>query len=100
MISTSHAVASGVGLKLLHEGGNAVDAAIGAAAVLNIAEPHMTGIGGDCFAMIGSLDKGVITAMNGSGRTPQAAKLETIEPDEEGRVPRHSVNAITIPGGR
>ena len=98
MISTSHAVASGVGLKLLHEGGNAVDAAIGAAAVLNIAEPHMTGIGGDCFAMIGSLDKGVLTAMNGSGRTPQAAKSEPIEPDEEGRVPRHSVNAITIPG--
>ena len=98
MVSTSHAVASGVGLKLLHAGGNAVDAAIGAAAVLNIAEPHMTGIGGDCFAMIGSLDKGVITAMNGSGRAPQSAKIEAIEPDEEGRVPRHSVNAITIPG--
>ena len=96
-VATSSPQASLAALDVLRAGGNAVDAAITASAVLCITEPQMTGVGGDCFALIGTPD-GEVTGLNGSGRASmhadetwlKAAGLDEIAPD--------NVHAITVPG--
>ena len=67
-MATSHPLATRAGLRALERGGNAVDAALAAAAVLTVAEPTDNGIGGDAFALV--WDGGVLYGINGSGRSP------------------------------
>lgn len=98
MVATSHPLAAVEALDVLKAGGNAVDAAIAGAVLLGVCEPHMTGLGGDCFALIKPAGSDEVTALNGSGRAPAGldpaairdAGAETIEPDNPA--------AITVPG--
>src|SRR5213594_503069 len=76
MIATSQPLATAAGLAVLEHGGNAVDAAVTAAAVLNVTEPMMTGIGGDMFALVWSSKDRKLYGLNSSGR---AGRLMTRE---------------------
>jgi gamma-glutamyltranspeptidase/glutathione hydrolase len=97
MICTSHPAASTAGLAMLRSGGNAVDAAIAAIAVQAVVEPHMTGIGGDCFALF-SMGGAAPTSLDGSGRAPGAAKAEWYVERDIREIPPTSAHAVTIPG--
>src|SRR4029453_1993503 len=75
-ICTSQPLASAAGLRVLQQGGNAIDAAITAAAVLAVVEPTMNGVGGDLFAIVYDAKTKSIRAVNASGRAPAAARLD------------------------
>lgn len=96
-VATSHPLATATALQVLREGGNAVDAAIAASATLCVVEPHMTGIGGDCFAIIAEAD-GKVHALNGSGRAGSLAGLEHFDGRAERRIADTSAEAVTVPG--
>lgn len=99
MVATSQPLAVSAGLKILSQGGNAADAAIAAAAALNVTEPTSTGLGGDCFALYYEASSGQITALNGSGRAPANLSLERL--NKEGfsnELPQFHPYTITVPG--
>ena len=76
MVATQPTVGVEVGLDMLKRGGNAVDAAIAMAAVLNVTEPNMTGVGGDAFMMVYSAKTKKLEGLNASGRAPRALNLD------------------------
>jgi len=97
MAATSAPLATLAAVDVLRAGGNAIDAAVTASAVLCIVEPHMTGIGGDCFALIG-LPDGDVVGLNGSGRAPLAAGPDWLRSSGLTAIPRTSIHAVTVPG--
>jgi gamma-glutamyltranspeptidase/glutathione hydrolase len=97
MCATSHPLASLAAVEVLRKGGNALDAAITATALLCVIEPAMTGIGGDCFALIHKPGKGLI-ALNGSGRAPKAATPEHFAKAGIKSIEVTSPHAVTVPG--
>jgi gamma-glutamyltranspeptidase/glutathione hydrolase len=99
MVATSQPLAVAAGLEILSQGGNAADAAVATAAALNVTEPTSTGIGGDAFALYFQAESGQVTALNASGRAPQALTLERLE--KEGladELPPFHPYTITVPG--
>lgn len=98
MVATSNPLASQAGLRVLREGGNAADAAIAAAAMLNVTEPASTGVGGDCFALFYDAGTRQVTALNGSGRAPSALKLDDLLAQGMTEIPTISAHAVTVPG--
>jgi len=96
-VATSHPLATSAALEILLEGGNAVDAAIAAVAVQGVVEPHMTGIGGDCFAIVAEPD-GRMTGFNGSGATPKAATPEKYTELGISEFEPTSPHTVTVPG--
>jgi gamma-glutamyltranspeptidase/glutathione hydrolase len=99
MAATSQPLATYTALDVLRGGGNALDAAIAAAAVLGVVEPYSTSIGGDCFLFYHEAATDRLHALNGSGWAPQAAV-----PDAyfvrgcEGAIPATGILSVTVPG--
>ena len=98
LIATSQPLASAAGLKALQDGGNAVDAAVTAAAVLAVVEPSMTGIGGDLFAILYDAKAKTLRALNSSGRSPYGSTPAAFAKRNITSVPTTGVLSVTVPG--
>ena len=98
MAATSHPLGALVAIETLKAGGNAIDAAIAGALVLQMCEPQMTGIGGDCFALFQVPGEDGLRAMNGSGRAPAALTAQDIRSSGHETVPPGGVLPVTMPG--
>ena len=102
MVATSQPLATQIGLQVLKDGGNAIDAAIAANAALGLMEPTGNGIGGDLFAIIWHAKSQKLYGLNASGRSPQSltykklkAELATLERDD---IPPYGMLPISVPG--
>ncbi|MDC0625425.1 gamma-glutamyltransferase [Alphaproteobacteria bacterium] len=97
MVATSQPLSSEEAINILKLGGNAVDAAIAASAVLSVVEPGSTGIGGDCFTIIKMNNKKAIS-VNGSGINPMKANLQYFKENKINSIGLLSPHSVTIPG--
>jgi gamma-glutamyltranspeptidase/glutathione hydrolase len=95
---TSQPLASFAAAEVLRTGGNAVDAAVTAAALLGVVEPYATGIGGDCFMLIWSAAERRLHGLNGSGRAPRRATIARCAAAGGGAMPTHGMLPVTVPG--
>jgi gamma-glutamyltranspeptidase/glutathione hydrolase len=95
--ATSQPLATLAAVDVLKAGGTAADAAVTAVAVLGVVEPHMTGIGGDCFCIVSRPDKPV-WGYNGSGRAGAAARADTLIAQGVLSIGLDSIHAVTVPG--
>jgi gamma-glutamyltranspeptidase / glutathione hydrolase len=97
-IATSQPLATAAGLAVLQRGGNAIDAAVTAAAVLGLVEPHMTGMGGDLFALLWSAREHKLVGLNASGRSGSGMTREALTSRGQDAVPLFGAEPITVPG--
>jgi len=98
MVATSQPLAAQAGLKILQDGGNAFDAAVATAAVINVVEPEATGIGGDLFVIAWSAKDKKLIALNGSGRSAAAMSVDYFKKKGQARVPINGIDAAVVPG--
>ena len=98
VVATSQPLASQAGLAVLERGGNAIDAAVTAAAVLNVVEPFATGLGGDMFAILWSARQRRLIGINASGRSGSLMTREKLLRRGHKRMPFLGAEPITVPG--
>jgi len=102
MAATSQPLATQAALDILKKGGNAVDAAIAANAVLGVVEPMNNGIGGDLFAIIWDAKTKKLYGLNASGRSPKSLSfkmlLKILKKKGLKKIPTHGVLPISVPG--
>ena len=98
MIATGHPLASAAGLRVLTDGGNAVDAALAASGVLGVVQPMMSGLGGDTFIVLWRAAKGRAYALNGSGVGPYAATRDWFTARGHQQMPLRGMLSVSVPG--
>src|SRR5437868_8522729 len=98
IVAASQFLASQAGAKMLEAGGNAVDAAIAANAVLGLTQPYVNGMGGDLFAIVYEAKTGKVYGLNSSGWTPKALTIDYLHGKKIDKLDTRGVNAITVPG--
>lgn len=98
MAATPHPLATRTAIDVLQAGGNAMDAALAANAVLGVVEPAMTGIGGDCVILYAPKGGAEVIGFVGLGRAPQAATLDWYKQKRIDRAPTLSPHMVAVPG--
>ncbi len=98
MVATSQPLASYVGIEVLKNGGNAVDAAIAIAAMMNVCEPMMSGLGGDLFALVHWNRGKTLRGLNASGIQPKKLSLEYFQKKKRAAIPQDGFESINVPG--
>ncbi|MCF2949543.1 gamma-glutamyltransferase [Paraglaciecola aquimarina] len=98
MVATSQPLATQVALDILKQGGNAIDAAIAANAMLGLVEPTGSGIGGDLFAIVWDAESKQLYGLNASGRSPKSLTLEHFELEGLDKVPAFGPLPVSVPG--
>ena len=98
VVATPQPLASQAGLRVLQEGGNAVDAAVTALVMLSLVEPMMSGPGGDLFAILWSAKEGRLIGLNASGRAGSRMTLEELRRRGHERMPVAGAETVTVPG--
>ncbi len=96
MVATSQPLASQAGLKVLQQGGNAIDAAVATAASLTVVEPTSNGIGGDAFALVWT--KGKLYGLSANGPAPHSISIEKVKELGHRKMPKHGLIPVTVPG--
>src|SRR4029453_12976404 len=96
-IATSQPLATAAGLKVLQSGGNAIDAAVAAAAVLAVVEPTMNGAGGDLFAIVYAAKDKKVHGLNSSGRAGSLATLDEFKRRSVQRIPLRGELSVSVP---
>src|SRR4249919_1051625 len=98
VVATSQFLASQAGAKMLEAGGNAIDAAIAANAVLGVTQPYVNGMGGDLFAIVYEAKTGKVYGLNSSGWTPKALTIDYLKGKKVEKLDPRGIHAITVPG--
>ena len=98
MAATSHPLATQTAINVLKDGGNAIDAAIAANAVLGLVEPTGCGIGGDLFAIVWDAESKKLYGLNSSGPSPMAMNIDFIKEKGLDRMPAYGPLPVTVPG--
>ena len=98
MVASSQPLATLAGVRILMDGGNAIDAAMATAAVLGVVEPSSIGIGGDAFCLFYSAKEKAIKALDASGRSPHAVNLDFCRKSGFKEMPQRGIHSVTLPG--
>jgi gamma-glutamyltranspeptidase/glutathione hydrolase len=99
VVATSQPLAAQAGLQILKQGGNAFDAAVATAAVMNLLEPESAGVGGDVFVIAWVAKEKKLIALNASGRAPSGATPEHLAARGfKQHMPLHGIDSATVPG--
>lgn len=98
VVAAPHYLAAQAGLEMLKEGGNALDAAIAANAVLQVVLPFVVGLGGDLFILLYDARSGALHGLNASGRAPAAATIERYHALGYSEMPDFGIHTVTVPG--
>jgi gamma-glutamyltranspeptidase / glutathione hydrolase len=98
ILATSQTLASAAGARILEMGGNAIDAAIAANAVLGVVEPMSDGMGGDLFAIVYEAKTGKLYGLNASGWAPTGLTIEALERQKLAKMPQRGIYTVTVPG--
>lgn len=98
IVATSQTLASAAGVKVLERGGNAIDAAIAANALMGLVEPTGNGMGGDLFAIVYEAKTGKVHGLNASGWAPSGLTPEFLESKSETKMPETGIHSVTVPG--
>jgi gamma-glutamyltranspeptidase / glutathione hydrolase len=98
MVVSSQPLATLAGVRVLMDGGNAIDAAVATAAVLGVVEPSSLGIGGDVFTLFYSAKDKTLKALDASGRSPYAASLDFCRKNGFKGMPQRGIHSVTVPG--
>ena len=98
IVAASQPLAASAGVQILERGGNAIDAAIAANAVMGVVEPHMNGIGGDLFVMYYEAKSGALYGLNAGGWSPAALTPVFLKSKGFDSVPNTGIHSVVVPG--